>query len=491
MDATLEKQALEAQATAGQAGVKAFSDAQSAIAASKQQAIESALAEARTRGSSQASMDQIAQTVGAGADRRLNDITQAQATFQADNSRRQQSLTDYFSKVRGGEALIQTEGERDKATIAAKLAADVARMQREGEQNRLTSQMDFENKQKLQELQFAMQQASRAGSGSKKLSADEQLQAIQQAARANLESQAQGYQAQAQKDYQGTMDSAQEINNLATAKLMDIQNQWTPPSSTPTADPGVQALAELVAEQKRLAGSQEPQDILRSRELSAVIKQQQKQGPVDTTGYKGPVAPAPKYNLAQWDAPEAALASKQTAAWDALKQTQSKYDSLFSDPSYLTNEMLRIGQGAGIDQTVLDQLSPQFKIGQSLGDILGIESGQGTLAQQQAAAEKAQRDQLAGQKQASAAETEAIRSEIASTTGRDLTKLASDAKVAEPAAARVISSDPDFTKAVQAVQSDRSIKSRSDLDAWMTKNLTNDPVFNALLRAWFADALPS
>jgi len=498
MDPQLERQALEAQANAGQAGLKAFSDAQTAIEASKKSAVDAALKEAALRGSPVASQEQIAGTIGGASDRRLADLNQAQATFTADNSRRQQSLTDYFSKVRGGEALIAQEGQQQRDTYAAKLAADISRLQHEGEQSRLTSQMEFENKQKLAELQFAMQQAARAAASKKdkELSADQQLAAIQQAARENLAGKAGQAQAQVNTDYAGVLQNATDINNLAQNQLNDIQNQWTPaapvssaPNSTSIMDNRNRLLTQLNdTDWGKLADKQGAESAFNAKNaLQAQIDQLSSQ--LTTANKQKPAAaqPAPKYNLSQWDAPYAALTSKQSALWDTLNKSKSSYESIFTDPTILTNEMLRIGQGAGIDPTVLAQLSPGFKVGQSLGDLLGLESGQGTLAQQQAAADKAQRDAIANTKDQSAAELAAVRDQVANTTGRDLQKIASDAKVTEPAAASVIGSS-DFQTAIRSIQGSK-VQTKDDLETWLKKNTDSEPVFRALLRSWFADAL--
>ena len=520
MDPQLQQQALEAQAQAGQAGLKAFSDAQSAIEASKKSAVDAALKEAALRGSPVASQEQIAATIGAAADRRSADLQQAQATFTADNSRRQQSLTDYFNKVRGGEVLIQQEGQQQRDTLAAKLAADVSRLQHEGEQSRLSSQMEFENKMKLQELQFAMQQASRSGGGSsKQLSADQQLAAIQQAARENLQGQAQNYQAQAQQGQDtvtnidaGSMDALSlALDKIDNERGMAANRAGVAlPAFTPTPAAASSQAAALQAQKDALRkqvdtgtvpvgsyGSKEAARAAALQQLDALTKQ--------IAGAKSNPAPVPvdlgflgsdsgyQNALAGQVSQMNTTASQRQAAQAAYELATSQYQDLLTNPSYLTNEMLRIGQGAGVDPTVLNQLSPGFKVGQSLGDILGIEQGVGTLAQQQAAAEKAQKDALTATKDQSAAELAAVRDQVSNTTGRDLQKIASDAKVTEPAAASVLTRD-DFQAAVNAVAS--TVKTKSDLDTWIQKQhaagkLSNEPLFDALLRAFFADVLPS
>lgn len=519
MDPQLQQQALEAQAQAGQAGLKAFSDAQTAIEAQKKSAVDAALKEAALRGSPVASQEQIAGTIGGASDRRLADLQQAQATFTADNSRRQQSLTDYFSKVRGGEALIQEEGKQQRDTYAAKLAADISRLQKEGEQGRLTSQMEFENKMKLQELQFAMQQAARGGGGSKKeLSADQQLAAIQQAARENLQGQAENYRAQAQAG----QDTVTNIDAGSTEALMlaldKIDNErgmaadragvalpaFTPAkqvsggSSSSVMDSRNRLISQLnstdwasVADKQGQEAAFNAKNALQSQidQLSSQLTASNKtKATVTQTPDLGFLNNDSTYlnALAGEQNRMGATANKRSAAQAAYTAATTQYQNLLSDPSYLTQEMLRIGQGAGIDPTVLNQLSPGFKVGQSLGDILGIESGLGTLDQQQAAAEKAQRDALTNSKEQSAAELAAVRDQVASTTGRDLQKIASDAKVTEPAAASVVGSQ-DFQTAVRAIQG--SVQTKDDLETWLKKNTDSEPVFRALLRSWFADAL--
>lgn len=511
MDPQLQQQALEAQAQAGQAGLKAFSDAQTAIEAQKKSAVDAALKEAALRGSPVASQEQIAATIGGAADRRLADINQAQATFTADNSRRQQSLNDYFSKVRGGETLIQQEGQQKRDTLAAQLAADISRLQHEGDQARQTSQMDFENKMQLAQLQFAMQQASRSGGGSK-LSADQQLAAIQQAARENLQGQVQGYQAQAQQGQDtvtnidaGSMDAlSQALDKIDNERGMAALRAGVDlPAFTPTPAAASSQAAALQAQKDALRkqvdtgtvpvgsyGSKEAARAAALKQLDALTKQ--------IAGAKSNPAPVPVdlgflnsdsgyQNALAGQVPQMnTTASQRQAAQAAYELATSQYQDLLTNPSYLTNEMLRIGQGAGVDPTVLGQLSPGFKVGQSLGDILGIEQGVGTLAQQQAAAEKAQKDAATATKDQSAAELAAVRDQVSNTTGRDLQKIASDAKVTEPAAASVIGSQ-DFQTAVRAIQS--TVQTRDDLESWLQKNTDAEPVFRALLRSWFADAL--
>lgn len=512
MDPQLQQQALEAQANAGQAGLKAFSDAQTAIEASKKSAVDAALKEAALRGSPVASQEQIAGTIGGASDRRLADLNQAQATFTADNSRRQQSLTDYFSKVRGGEALIQEEGKQQRDTYAAKLAADISRLQKEGEQGRLTSQMEFENKQKLAELQFAMQQASRSGGSKKELTADQQLAAIQQAARENLQGQVENYQAQAQQGQDtltnidsGSMDALSlaldKIDNergMAADRAGVSLPAFTPTPAASTA-PASSLQAQKDALRKQVDTGTVPVGSYGTKEAAraAALKQLDSLTKQITTAKTNP-APVPVdmgflnndstyLNALSGEQNQmGATSSKRAAAQAAYTAATSKYQDMLTDPSYLTQEMLRIGQGAGIDPTVLNQLSPGFKVGQSLGDMLGIESGLGTLDQQKTAAEKAQRDAITGAKDQSAAELAAVRDQVANTTGRDLQKIASDAKVTEPAAASVVGS-PDFQTAVRAIQG--SVQSKDDLEAWLKKNTDSEPVFRALLRSWFADAL--
>lgn len=114
--ATDDRARLEAQAEGGQAGLAAFDQAKTEISNRRSESIAQAMAESANRGAGAAADQAIQAIISRPVDRRLNDITQAAATFDADMARLANAQQTYMAGARqfGSRAAAQ-EAERAAA----------------------------------------------------------------------------------------------------------------------------------------------------------------------------------------------------------------------------------------------------------------------------------------------------------------------------------------------------------------------------------------
>ena len=170
---TADAALLEAQATAGMAGVAAYQAAQTEMETQRAAALSQARAEAAARGAPTDALAAIQSTITAPYDRRIASLTEGGATAQADAERRAGRLNDYNAAVEAARALIPEQTAQAVAPINAESSFRLRMADMEGQ--RTLDQIDAQIRLETARAQAAAAAAARraassGGGGAKKQS---------------------------------------------------------------------------------------------------------------------------------------------------------------------------------------------------------------------------------------------------------------------------------------------------------------------------------
>ena len=148
---------LAAQAKSGMDGVQAYKQAQDALSAQRQSAVQTAMQEAALRGAPAGAAQSQSSIITQPYDDRIASLTQNQAAFTADMASRDRRMADYNSAVDQARTLIPGEVEMAVAPIRAQGQANIANTTRQGEM--AVDQINANNQLALTRMQAAEQAA--------------------------------------------------------------------------------------------------------------------------------------------------------------------------------------------------------------------------------------------------------------------------------------------------------------------------------------------
>lgn len=121
------REALEAMASGGSAGVDAYKEAQTQVAGYRDAALNQALGAAAARGAPGIAQGELASIIRAPGDRTLQHLAAAQGTFSADMARRASANDDYFAQAKAAVPAIQAASARDIAWAKAQWESSKAK----------------------------------------------------------------------------------------------------------------------------------------------------------------------------------------------------------------------------------------------------------------------------------------------------------------------------------------------------------------------------
>lgn len=136
------REALDAMARSGSAGIDAYKEAQAQVSGYRDTALNQALGAASRRGASAAATGELETIIRQPGDRTLQHLAAAQGTFAADMARRATANTDYFDQAKAAVPAIQAASARDIAWAKSQWEAQKAKEAKakedsEGEQKKI------------------------------------------------------------------------------------------------------------------------------------------------------------------------------------------------------------------------------------------------------------------------------------------------------------------------------------------------------------------
>lgn len=117
------REALDALARGGTAGVDAYKQAQTSVQGYQQTALNQALNSAAGRGANTAAQGQLESIIRMPGDRTLQNLAASQGSYEADMARRATANSDYFAQAAAAVPAIQAATARDKSYIQQQAAA--------------------------------------------------------------------------------------------------------------------------------------------------------------------------------------------------------------------------------------------------------------------------------------------------------------------------------------------------------------------------------
>lgn len=121
------REALEAMARSGSAGIDAYKEAQSQVSGYRDAAVSQALLAAAKRGASPEAQGALETTIRTPGDRTLQHLAAAQGTFAADIARRQGANATYFDQAKAAVPAIEAASARDISYARETLAKQAAK----------------------------------------------------------------------------------------------------------------------------------------------------------------------------------------------------------------------------------------------------------------------------------------------------------------------------------------------------------------------------